>query len=139
MQVAALNAASAALYISDIPVNKNVAAVRIGYIDGEYVVNPTNSELRESSLDLFVAGTKEELLMIEMRSIASNEYTPLPIAAIDPMLDPAFSENLISQQNANEFDEEAILKAIDVAQSAITAATVEYESTFTPLKRSSRA
>lgn len=63
-QVAALNAASAALYVSDIPVNKNVAGVRVGHIDGEYVVNPTNSQLKESSLDLYVAGTKEELLLL---------------------------------------------------------------------------
>ncbi len=135
LQVAALNAASAAMFISDIPINKNVAGVRVGFIDGEYVVNPTNSELKESTLDLYVAGTKEELLMIEMRSIATNESMPLPIAAIDPMLDPALSENLMSQQSANEFDEEAILKAIDVAQNAITAATTAYEATFTPLKK----
>ncbi|MDR1554509.1 MAG: polyribonucleotide nucleotidyltransferase, partial [Campylobacteraceae bacterium] len=43
LQVAALNAASAALYLSDIPVNKCVSGVRIGKIDGELVVNPVNS------------------------------------------------------------------------------------------------
>ncbi len=111
LQVAALNAASAAIYLSDIPINKNVAGVRIGFIDGDYVVNPSNSELKHSSLDLFVAGTKEELLMIEMRSIATDET------------------------GANEFDEDAILKAIDEAQSAITNATTIYETEFKSLKK----
>ena len=135
LQVAALNAASAAVYLSDIPINKNVAGVRVGYIDGEYVINPTNSELKNSSLDLYVAGTKEELLMIEMRSISTETTIPLPVAAIDPMLDPAMGESVVNEQNTNEFSEDAILEAIDKAQIAITEATTAYESTFFPLKK----
>ncbi|KHG35150.1 MULTISPECIES: polyribonucleotide nucleotidyltransferase [unclassified Sulfurospirillum] len=135
LQVAALNAASAALYLSDIPVNKAVAGVRIGYIDGQYVVNPSNSALKNSRLDLYVAGTKEELLMIEMRAIASMETTTLPVMAIDPMLDPTLAQSVIAKQSVNEFDEEAILAAIDKAQSAITEATTIYENVFTPLKK----
>ncbi len=135
LQVAALNAASAALYLSDIPVNKAVAGVRIGYIDGQYVVNPANSALKDSRLDLYVAGTKEELLMIEMRAIASMETTTLPVMAIDPMLDPTLAQSVIAKQSVNEFDEEAILAAIDKAQSAITEATTIYENVFTPLKK----
>ncbi len=84
LQVAALNAASAALFLSDIPVNKSVCGVRVGKIDGEYVLNPTNSELKNSSLDLYVAGSKEELLMIEMRSIPSIESEVIPIDVIVP-------------------------------------------------------
>ncbi|WP_060826463.1 polyribonucleotide nucleotidyltransferase [Sulfurospirillum cavolei] len=135
LQVAALNAASAALYLSDIPVNKAVAGVRIGYVDGQYVVNPANSALKNSRLDLYVAGTKEELLMIEMRAIASMETTTLPVMAIDPMLDPTLAQSVIAKQSVNEFDEEAILAAIDKAQSAITEATTIYENVFTPLKK----
>ena len=135
LQVAALNAASAALYLSDIPVNKAIAGVRIGYIDGQYVVNPSNSALKNSRLDLYVAGTKEELLMIEMRAIASMETTTLPVMAIDPMLDPTLAQSVIAKQSVNEFDEEAILAAIDKAQSAITEATTIYENVFTPLKK----
>ena len=135
LQVAALNAASAALYLSDIPVNKVVAGVRIGYLDGKYIVNPSNSELKKSKLDLYVAGTKEELLMIEMRSIPAIETLSIPAMAIDPMLDPTLSENLISKQSINEFDEEAILGAIDKAQSAITEATTAYENVFFSLKK----
>ncbi len=133
LQVAALNAASAALYLSDIPVNKNVSGVRVGYIDGEYVINPTNSELKNSSLDLYVAGTKEELLMIEMRSISTQ--TTIPIASIDPMLDPSIGRDLISEQETNEFDEDAILDAIEFAQKAVTSATLAYEEAFKSLKK----
>ena len=135
LQVAALNAASAALYLSDIPVNKTVAGVRVGYIDGQYVINPSNSALKSSTLDLYVAGTKEELLMIEMRSIASLETMSIPSIAIDPMLDPMLAQNLVTKQAINAFDEEAILKAIDTAQNAITQAASAYEKTFLPLKK----
>ncbi|NCD13020.1 MAG: polyribonucleotide nucleotidyltransferase [Epsilonproteobacteria bacterium] len=135
LQVAALNVASAALYLSDIPVNKAVAGVRIGYIDGHYVVNPSNSTLKKSTLDLYVAGTKEELLMIEMRSIASMESMSLPLMAIDPMLDPTLAESIMTKQTINEFDEDAILLAIDKAQSAISEATTAYETMFAPLKK----
>ncbi len=131
LQVAALNAASAALFLSDIPVNKVVSGVRIGKIDGELIVNPTNSELKNSSLDLYVAGTKEELLMIEMRSIPSMDTEVVTTASIDPML----SENVFVNQSSNEFTENEILEAIDKAQSAITEATKAYEETFTPLKK----
>ena len=137
LQVAALNAASAALYLSDIPVNRPVAGVRIGCIDGKYVVNPANSLLKESTLDLYVAGTKEELLMIEMRSLPSIDPEPVPMAAIDPMLDPALGKGLLSLQKSNEFDEERMVEAIATAQSAITRAAGAYEEAFTPIKKES--
>ncbi len=135
LQVAALNAASAALYLSDIPVNKAVAGVRIGFIDGEYVINPSNSMIKSSTLDLYVAGTKEELLMIEMRALPTIETLSVPAMAIDPMLDPTLAQNIIAKQSNNAFSEDAILQAIDKAQSAITEATSAYEATFTPLKK----
>ncbi|MGC9398629.1 MAG: polyribonucleotide nucleotidyltransferase [Anaerolineae bacterium] len=60
-----LIAASAALTISDIPFDGPVAGVRIGFINGEMVVNPTISQMEESDLDLFVAGTAEAIIMVE--------------------------------------------------------------------------
>jgi polyribonucleotide nucleotidyltransferase len=65
IDVLAINAASAAVTISNIPWDGPVAAVRIGRINGEFVVNPTYSQMDESDLDLRVAGTKEALLMVE--------------------------------------------------------------------------
>ena len=61
----ALNGASAALSISQIPFMGPVGAVRVGRIGGEFVTNPTNSELAESDLDLVVAGTREAVMMVE--------------------------------------------------------------------------
>jgi polyribonucleotide nucleotidyltransferase len=63
--IVALNGAAAALEISDIPFNGPVAAVRVGKIDGQLVVNPTNSQLKESTLNLIVAGAPQGLVMVE--------------------------------------------------------------------------
>jgi polyribonucleotide nucleotidyltransferase len=58
-------AASAALSISDIPFNGPVSAVRIGMVDGKFVVNPTLKEMEQTKLELTVAGTKEAIMMVE--------------------------------------------------------------------------
>ena len=65
LDILAINAASAALMISDIPFDGPVGAVRIGYVDGKLVVNPTLPEMEVSALDLRVAGTKDAILMVE--------------------------------------------------------------------------
>ena len=61
----AIIGASAALSISDIPFSGPIGATRIGYVDGEYVVNPTYAQLDESKLDLVVAGSREGVIMME--------------------------------------------------------------------------
>lgn len=61
----AICAASAALVISDIPLLKPVGAVCVGYLDGEFIINPTNEQMLKSTLDLTIAGTEEAVLMIE--------------------------------------------------------------------------
>src|SRR5581483_4461908 len=60
-----ISGASLALGISEIPFEGPVAAVRIGYLDGEYLVNPTFSQRKDSQLDLVVAGTREAIVMVE--------------------------------------------------------------------------
>ena len=65
IDILAVNAASAALMISDIPWGGPVGAVRIGRIQGNFVVNPTFSEKEESDLDLRLAGTRDAILMVE--------------------------------------------------------------------------
>jgi polyribonucleotide nucleotidyltransferase len=65
LDILAINAASAALMISDVPWGGPVGAVRIGRIEGEFVVNPTFTELQASDLDLRVAGTRDAILMVE--------------------------------------------------------------------------
>src|SRR5207244_9610147 len=63
--VIAITGASCALYLSDIPFLNPIAGVRIGLIDGRYVVNPTYDEVRDSRLNLIVAGTEEAIVMVE--------------------------------------------------------------------------
>jgi polyribonucleotide nucleotidyltransferase len=63
--VLAVNAASTALTISDIPFGGPVGCVRVGQIDGEFVLNPTREQINASALDLIVAGTKSHVIMVE--------------------------------------------------------------------------
>ena len=63
--VLAITGSSAALALSGIPVEKTTAAVRVGLVDGQYVINPTFTERKSSLLDLIVAGTKDCIVMVE--------------------------------------------------------------------------
>src|ERR687896_497018 len=63
--ILAMNGASAALMISDIPFPMPVGAVRIGKIDGNFVVNPTEEAMLEADMDLVVSGTEDAILMVE--------------------------------------------------------------------------
>ena len=65
LDILVINGASAALTISDIPFGGPIGASRVGYVDGDFVINPTYEELDRSSLDLVVAGTSEGVLMME--------------------------------------------------------------------------
>jgi polyribonucleotide nucleotidyltransferase len=90
--VIALNGASAALTISDIPFQGPIAAVRMGKIAGELVVNPTFSQLKESSFNIIVAGTKEALVMVEGGAALASEEEILEAmftahAQIQPILE----------------------------------------------------
>ncbi|WP_419769767.1 MAG: polyribonucleotide nucleotidyltransferase [Candidatus Marinarcus sp.] len=118
LQALALNAASAALYTSDLPIKKSVAGVRVGKIEGEYVVNPTETQMNQSTLDLYVAGSKEELLMIEMKSISSEDMIEVDIEAFTKV------------HKANEMNEEELVKAISIAQEALKEANEAYEAGF---------
>jgi len=118
IQALALNAASAALYTSNLPIKKSVAGVRVGRINNEYIINPTDVQMSESTLDLFVAGSKEELLMIEMKSIASEEMIEVDIEAFTKV------------HKANEMSEDELVEAISVAQEALKEANEAYENGF---------
>lgn len=63
--VLAVNAASAALHISDVPFMGPIGCVRVGRINGEFVINPTHTQRKQSTLDLIYAGTRERFLMME--------------------------------------------------------------------------
>lgn len=75
--IPALIGASAALAISGIPFEGPVGAARVGYIDGEFVLNPSQKELDRSQLDLVVAGTETSILMVESEAQLLSEETML--------------------------------------------------------------
>ena len=81
IDILAVNAASAALMVSDIPWPGPVGAVRVGRINGEFILNPTFKDKDESDLDLRVAGTREAILMVECG--ADNVSEDVLIAAIE--------------------------------------------------------
>jgi polyribonucleotide nucleotidyltransferase len=71
--IPAMIAVSAALTLSGIPFNGPIGACRVGYVDGAYVLNPTASQLKESALNLVVAGTEQGVLMVESEALELSE------------------------------------------------------------------
>lgn len=131
LQVMSLNAASVALYLSDIPIKAPVCGVRIARIDDEFKLNPSNDELKSSTLDLFVSGVKDELLMIEMRALPSEgDFIPMvaPFAGVG-------TEGQ-SIQNMNELSEDEIVKALNLAQRGIENGSNAYEEAFSKHRKS---
>src|SRR5712671_1809698 len=63
--VLAITGASAALALSEVPLEKTIAGVRVGLIDGAYIINPTFEQRKQSKLDLMVAGSKDGIVMVE--------------------------------------------------------------------------
>ncbi|MFN8382856.1 MAG: polyribonucleotide nucleotidyltransferase [Anaerolineales bacterium] len=92
LDILAINAASTAIMISDIPWGGPVGAVRIGRVNGEFVINPTFAEMEISDLDLRLAGTKDAILMVECGALEIPEDVmaqalDLGHQAIQPIID----------------------------------------------------
>jgi len=143
--VPALIGASAALAISGIPFNGPIGAARVGYIGGQYVLNPTKAQLAESQMDLIVAGTQAAVLMVESEAqqlseevmlggvVFGHEQGNVAIAAINDLVrdagksmwdwqPPAKDESFIAQVSAHA--EEAIRAAYQIrSKQARTQAT----------------
>jgi polyribonucleotide nucleotidyltransferase len=75
--IPAMLAVSAALTLSGLPFNGPIGAARVGYVGGQYVLNPTMSQLKESQLNLVVAGTEQGVLMVESEALELPEDTML--------------------------------------------------------------
>ena len=114
LQLNALNAASCALYVSDLPLeslqDNAVSGVRIGRVNDTFIVNPSARQLKESECDIFISGRGEELLMIEMKAMRT-------------------------QRGANELAESEFLSAIELAKNYISHATNTYHQLFSPYRK----
>lgn len=110
LQVCALNAASSALFTSSIPIEYPVCAVRIGRDENGFVINPSIKELESGSLDLYVSGYDQDLLMIEMRSLALNG-------------------------EMKELSEDELCEAIELAKNTIAKISKDYRDNFAPFKK----
>ena len=102
--IPAMIGTSAALALSGIPFNGPIGAARVGYIDGQYVLNPTATQLKDSALDLVVAGTESAVLMVESEARLLSE---------DVML------------GAVTFGHEASRKVVEVVRELAAEASVE--------------
>jgi polyribonucleotide nucleotidyltransferase len=133
LQAAAMNAAAACVYLSDLPFAKMVYGVRLTRIDGEIIVNPTLSQLEKGDFNLFVTGTKDELLMIEFAAQGQEEIEIIPVE--DIMLDGAPIENTIVNYKTNEIKEDDLIEVLKVAQNAIKEGVKAYEEALQPFKK----
>ncbi|PAF41408.1 polyribonucleotide nucleotidyltransferase [Helicobacter sp. 11S02596-1] len=114
LQVCALNAAANALYISSLPFFQAVCAVRIGKIGNRFVLNPSPEEMAQSNLDLYVSGSNDDLLMIEMRSLAHSPNT----------------EPTNAEPSAFDISENDLLEALSIAKKSIAKGCLQYQQAF---------
>lgn len=100
LQTLSLNAASIALLISDLPIDRAINAIRIGRINDEFIINPTLEQMKQSSIDLFISGENENIFMIEFKS------------------------------KIGELSEDKMIEAIELAQKHIDSTSKIYLQTF---------
>ncbi len=79
--VLAITGASAALALSEIPLEKTIAGVRVGLVDGQYVINPTYDQRKQSLIDLIVAGSRDGIVMVEAGAKEATE--PQVVGALE--------------------------------------------------------
>ena len=125
LQLAAMNSAAVSIYLSSLPFAKMVHAVRLTKVDGKIIVNPTLSELESGSFNLFVTGTKDELLMIEFAAQGQEEIEIIPVE--DVMLDGAPIEETITNYKTNEITEDDLIEALKIASEHIKIGATLYE------------
>lgn len=143
--IPALIGTSAALVLSGIPFNGPIGAARVGYIDNEYVLNPTTSQLAETQLNLVVAGTQQAVLMVESEAselsedimlgavMYGHEQMQQVINAINELADeagvtawdwqPAEKDHTLAEKIA-ELAEEDLRKAFQVKEKSARTETI---------------
>ncbi len=117
--ILALNGASCALSLSDIPFEGPIAGARVGYIDGDYVLNPTKSELADSRMDVIVACTSNAVTMVEGKVDAMSEEEVLnAIFFVHEQVQPLIDMQLDLQKNSGKTKRVVEPIAIDEAMQA---------------------
>ncbi len=160
--IAALIAVSAALSISGLPFNGPVGAARVGYVNGQYVLNPGQTTRKDSILDLVVAGTEAAVLMVESEAqqlseeimlgavVFGHEQGNIAVAAIHDLVRdagkpawdwkaPAKNEPLIAKVQALAGDKLAAAYQIRNKQARTQACRSAYSEVMTGLKASGEA
>ena len=110
-EVPALIAASASVKLSGLPFNGTLGAVKVGYEDGNYILNPTNDQLKSSLLDLTVAGTENAVMMVESEAKGLSE------------------EIMLGAVNFGHKEMQSIIKAIDEIYTELKINQIEWEPT----------
>ncbi|MEP1144636.1 MAG: polyribonucleotide nucleotidyltransferase [Henriciella sp.] len=116
--------ASAALVLSGAPFMGPIGAARVGYKDGEYVINPTVDELEESELDLIVAGTNDAVMMVESEAKELSEDVMLGAVmagheAMQPVIDAIIKLAEASAKEPFEFEAEDLSKELAAIQKLV--------------------
>ena len=121
--------ASLAIHLSDIPFDGPMAEVRVGRVDGEFIINPTISELKESDLDMVVGGTDDSILMIEgeMQEISEAEMLAAIKAAHEAIQKLCAFQNELREELGKpkrefipaEVDEDLQAKVKELAEASI--------------------
>lgn len=132
LQILGLNAASAALYLSDIDIFNSVTGVRVAKIDGEIVFNPKHSDLERSTFDLYLAGSKDDMLMIEMQALGSDEAQVIELGLADPFVDPLMVSQTVTMRQSNAMGEDELIEVLAQAQVVLLEANTMYENAFKP-------
>jgi polyribonucleotide nucleotidyltransferase len=130
--IAAMIGASAALALSGIPFDGPIGAARVGYVGGQYVLNPTATELKSSQLDLVVAGTEHAVLMVESEAkelpedvmlgavVFGHQQMQTVIEAINEMVDEAGASPW--EWSSPGRDETLVARIAELAESDLRAA-----------------
>ncbi len=114
--------ASAALSISDIPFGGPVAATRVGYIDGQYVTNPTFAQLKDSSMEVVVAGTRDAVVMVEAGASEVQEDAMLEALRVAQQVNAeviALQDEMVKRIGKEKKSFEPALVPDDVKQAVI--------------------
>ena len=139
MQLAALHAASVALFTSSLPVDKLVGAVRVAKIGGEIVFDPDPSALEASTLDLLVAGSEEGISMIELGVKSTKEPIDVPDTALltlDSVVAPsAFMEY---KHNTNAIKEDILVPLLHRAKEHLSNYLWGYQEALVVQKKAPR-